>query len=457
MTEKKDFLSDNKIRRVNKNGVRRSPSSERRATGGQSRPSSGNAQKASSLNRNVRRSSENRNLRTPSDTQRRRPSSTHVSGRHTEKSGRRYSSDSDYSRRNSSTSGKYSSDNNKRNKREKTKFNKGRKNTPPKQKKKNNRLLKKVVSLLLVAVIAFPVFSAVSLAKKMYDAYDPSIVGGVFDSIAHKNKAGITNILLLGSDARDGDKGSRTDAMMIFTIDTVNESLKLTSLARDTYVNVPGHGDTKLTHAYYYGGVELLTETIEENFGLDIDNYALVDFESFMYIIDAVGGVSVDVKESEIKEINKFIPETYKWYKDKKGEMELIDSPGLQLLNGYQALSFSRIRKNDSAFERDRRQRDVMQAMLGGIKSMSALEYPKLLHAVLPYLTTNMRSTDIVSLGISVIKMGGFNIKQFEFPIVNSPHSTEGKYKNAGWVIKFDDESVDILQDFIFNDIEYSE
>ena len=134
----------------------------------------------------------------------------------------------------------------------------------------------------MVIALAFPTISAISFIKKVADAYDPTIASGVFDNITHINKKGITNILLLGSDAREAEKESRTDTMMIFTIDTVHNSLKLTSLARDAYVNIPGHGDTKLTHAYYYGGVELLTKTIEENFGIDIHNYALVNFESFM-------------------------------------------------------------------------------------------------------------------------------------------------------------------------------
>ena len=174
-----------------------------------------------------------------------------------------------------------------------------------------------------------------------------------------------------------------------------------------------------------------------------------------MYIIDAIGGVTVNVKESELAELNKLIPETYYWYKDKSQPMQLIESPGEQLLNRYQALSFARIRMNDSAVQRDRRQRDVIQAMFSGVKAMSKWQYPKLLNAVLPYLKTNMKTTQIVSLGMSVIRMGNLDIKQFEFPITNSPYSIEGKYKNAGWVIRFTEDSVKILQDFIFNDKQY--
>lgn len=323
------------------------------------------------------------------------------------------------------------------------------------RKRRKRKKIKRIITVILIIALAFPTIGAISFIKKVADAYDPSIASGVFDNITHINKKGITNILLLGSDAREGEDKSRTDTMMIFTIDTVHNSLKLTSLARDAYVEIPGHGHTKLTHAYYLGGVELLTQTIEENFGVDIHNYALVDFESFMYIIDAIGGVTVNIKDSELAELNKFIPETYYWYKDKSQPMQLIESPGEQILNGYQALSFARIRKNDSAFERDRRQRDVIQAMFSGVKSMSKWQYPKLLNAILPYLKTNMKTTQIVSLGMSVIRMGSLDIKQFEFPITNSPYSIEGKYLNAGWVIRFTEDSVKILQDFIFNDKEY--
>ena len=101
--------------------------------------------------------------------------------------------------------------------------------------------------------------------------------------------------------------------MMILTIDGKNKSLKLTSLARDTYVDIPGHGKQKLTHAYVYGQESLLIDTIEKNFEVDIQDYATVNFYSFMDIVDALGGVKVEVQDSEIKEMNKFIPETYNW------------------------------------------------------------------------------------------------------------------------------------------------
>lgn len=440
----------NKIRRVSassKNGPRTNASNVRRSSGKDNH--SGN-RSSQSINTNIRRSSDSRTSQGRSNS-RRNPSGQN---RNIKKSPM---SSNFGNNTNSSDGNNYDSINKQQPKKSSVPKNSAsaRAARNAERKRKKRQKIKRIMILILVIALAFPTISAISFIKKVADAYDPTIASGVFDNITHINKKGITNILLLGSDAREGEKESRTDTMMIFTIDTVHNSLKLTSLARDAYVNIPGHGDTKLTHAYYYGGVELLTKTIEENFGIDIHNYALVNFESFMYIIDAIGGVTVNVKDTDLAELNKFIKETYRWYNDKSQPMQPVEEPGEQLLNGYQALSFARIRKHDSAFERDRRQREVVQAMFSGVKKMSKWQYPKLLNAVLPYLKTNMKTTQIVSLGMSVIRMGNLDIKQFEFPITNSPYSIEGKYLNAGWVIRFTDESVKILQDFIFNDKEY--
>lgn len=439
----------NKIRRVStssRNGQNTPRTNASKVQRASSRGNSSGNRTSQSINTNVRRSSDSKNSQNRPNN-RRNPSGQ---SRNIKKSPM---SSNLGSNNNSSDGNNYNNINKKQPKNNKRSASRAARNAERKRKKRKK--IKRIIALILVVLLAFPTISAISFIKKVADAYDPTIASGVFDNITHINKKGITNILLLGSDAREGEEKSRTDTMMIFTIDTVHNSLKLTSLARDTYVNVPGHGNTKLTHAYYLGGVELLTKTIEENFGIDIHNYTLVNFESFMYIIDAIGGVTVNIKDSELAELNKFIPETYYWYKDKSQPMQLIDSPGEQLLNGYQALSFARIRKNDSAFERDRRQRDVIQAMFSGVKAMSKWQYPKLLNAVLPYIKTNMKTTQIVSLGMSVIRMGNLDIKQFEFPITDSPYSLEGKYLNAGWVIRFTDDSVKILQDFIFNDKEF--
>lgn len=317
--------------------------------------------------------------------------------------------------------------------------------------------LKKIVIFLAVLVIAFPATVFGYVYFKLNGIHDSSVDKSILDSNDYKSENGITNMLLIGTDGRPGDSASRSDAMMILTIDSKNKSLKLTSLARDAYVEVPGHGKRKLTEAYAFGQESLLIETIEDNFELDIQNYAAVDFYSFMDIVDALGGVTVDVQQNEINEMNKFIPETYKWNKsENKGSMEYIDNAGTQTLNGYQLLSYSRIRHNDSALERDRRQRNVIQGLINGVKDLSVSKYPGLVDTILPYVRTNMKPTQILGLGGKVLGIGNLELKQMEFPIDDGIHSTGGILGNAGWVLQFTEDSLDILHDFIFKDIVFN-
>ncbi|MEG2985591.1 MAG: LCP family protein [Peptostreptococcaceae bacterium] len=315
--------------------------------------------------------------------------------------------------------------------------------------------LKKFVIALLVLVILIPAGAFGYLYFKLDTMYDGSSDSKILNKTNYKEVKGITNILLVGTDGRTLEESSRSDSMMILTIDNKNKSLKLTSLARDTYVDIPGHGDAKLNAAYAYGGINLLIETIESNFKLDIQNYAIVNFFSFMDIVTTLDGVVVDVKPNEIEELNKFIPECYELDKNKnKGPIEYIEHSGKQKLNGYQALSYGRIRKNDSALERDRRQRELIQGMMDGVKNLSITKYPELMNTILPYIKTNMKPTTILSLGATVLEIGDLNVKSLEFPM--EEYSIGGSYKNAGWVWRYDeDKCLPILHDFIFDNIEY--
>lgn len=315
--------------------------------------------------------------------------------------------------------------------------------------------LKKFVIALLLLVILIPAGAFGYLYFKLDTMYDGSTDSKILNKTNYKEVKGITNILLVGTDGRTLEETSRSDSMMILTVDNKNKSLKLTSLARDTYVDIPGHGNGKLNAAFAYGGINLLIETIENNFKLDIQNYAIVNFFSFMDIVNTLGGVVVDVKSSEIKELNKFIPECYGFDKSKnKGSMEYIEHAGTQKLNGYQALSYGRIRKNDSALERDRRQREIIQGMVSGIKNLPITKYPTLMDSILPYIKTNMKPTAILALGTDILEVGNSNFKSLEFPV--EEYSIGGSYQNAGWVWRYDeDKCLPILHDFVFEDKEY--
>lgn len=271
---------------------------------------------------------------------------------------------------------------------------------------------------------------------------------------------GITNILLLGTDGRKNESSFRTDSMIILTIDNNNKNIKLTSLARDTYVNIPGRDKGKLNTAYFWGKENMLFETIENEFGIGLDKYVIVDFSSLMDIIYALDGVQLNIKESEVNEVNKFIPECYDFCENpNKGEMKLIEKPGKQTVNGYQALSYSRIRKSDSAIFRDGRQRKVIYAIVKKYKNLSFTKYPELIDAITPYVTTNLTSNEITSLaytGHNILSGKSLKkaLKEGEFPITDEIHSKGGIYGNSGWVWLYDTNSTGVLRDFVYNDID---
>lgn len=317
----------------------------------------------------------------------------------------------------------------------------------------NSKNLKRILIGLIILILLVPAVTFGYMYYKLSSIHDKEGDTSILGTDDYKVEKGIINILLCGTDARPGETNSRTDSMMILTIDNNNKNLKLTSLARDTYVSTSEYGDIKLTEANAYGGINLLIETIEQNFELDIQDYVIVDFYSFMDIVDRLGGISVNIEDYEISELNKFIPETYKFNTNKnKGEIEYIEESGIQKINGYQALAYCRIRKGTSggALERDERQREAIQSIFDGISELSIIEYPKLVNTILPYVKTNMKPDRIISIGSNVLKMGDLKISQMEFPIEDGVNGRYARVDNKS-VMLFEKSSLEILHDFIFS------
>ncbi|RDC51144.1 LytR family transcriptional regulator [Acinetobacter sp. RIT592] len=274
---------------------------------------------------------------------------------------------------------------------------------------------------------------------KLNSIYDSSAAKDVKEKVEKADdKDGITNILLAGVDGNNLDKGNRSDSMMVLTIDEKNNDIRITSLARDTYVQIPGYGEEKLTHAYAYGGPALLLQTIDKNFGLKIDKYAVVSFSSFEKIIDALGGVEIDVLPKEVS----YIPG--------------VNSAGKQTLNGAEALAYSRIRYADDAYQRDNRQRTVMQAAYNKLSSNPG-DLMEIGNTILGYTKTNIPPMEIFKLANKVIKMNFTEFPQLEFPLEGH---RDGKIvsKEKGWVILWDKEyNNEQLKKFIFDYKNYTQ
>lgn len=264
---------------------------------------------------------------------------------------------------------------------------------------------------------------------------------------------GITNILLVGTDGEYVEKGNRSDSVMLVTIDTNNKDIKISSIARDTYVDIPGYSTEKLTHAYAYEGIDLLKEVFKENFDLDIDKYIAVNFTSFMDIMDELGGVEVNVEEKDIKEINKYIDACYGYYKNKdEKDKEYITESGVQRLNGYQALAFSRIRYTDDAFARDNRHREVAESAYKEFAQKGIDTYKRCAEIVLNNTKTNISPIEMMNLAYTVLKINDKDIEQFQFPLeeYRNGHIIS---KQKGWVLEWEKEpNLEAWHKFIFGE-----
>lgn len=202
------------------------------------------------------------------------------------------------------------------------------------------------------------------------------------------------NLLLIGVDTYQPEDAGRSDAMILAQITPETGDIKLVSFLRDLYVSVPGHGKTRLNAAYFYGGAELLRQTLEKSFGVRVDRTLAVNFSLMAELIDQIGGVDVEVSEKELVQLNSIL----KFYNHKNGMGEsdgLLKDSGLQHLTGKQALSFSRIRKIDSDFQRTSRQHLVLLGVLKQLTQLDFVALAKLAAANLYRVETDIRLEDV--------------------------------------------------------------
>lgn len=320
---------------------------------------------------------------------------------------------------------------------------------PEKDKKKMSKKTKIIItiSIILALLVGSVVFGYFYVRSKIYSNSD---ISDITTEDSFEEVPGITNILLIGTDARDLNERARSDSIIIATIDNNTKKLKLSSIMRDTFVDIPGYGEQKINAALALGGPELLMKTIKENFNFTLDKYVMVNFWGFEDIIDGIGGIEVDVKDYEIPEINKFIGEV----RDVKSPP--LTTPGLQHLDGQQALAYARIRKvGNGSYERTERQRRVLDIVAEKMMDVSVVKYPGLLYDLLPSVKTNIEPLTLLNYAYTVSKFGELKFEQLQIPATEL--SQGGLYRNKGWVLLIDKEqNGKILNDFIYNDKPYS-
>ncbi len=242
----------------------------------------------------------------------------------------------------------------------------------------------------------------------------------------------VLNVMVFGEDsgADSTTDYGRSDTMIMVSIDNRHKKIKLTSFMRDMLVNIPGTdsagndiGYAKLNAGYSLGGAELAVKTIESNFGVDIDRYAIVNFDTFKTIIDTLGGVDIYLTQDEIDYINW---QTY-LNKRSRGRYEITDPPGKVHLNGRQALWYARNRGyEDDAhpefvvegddFDRTSRQRNLMRTVINDFKNASLTEIVKIVSEIGPMITTNLKKDEITTLVANSLTYLSYDIEEFSLP-----------------------------------------
>ncbi len=234
----------------------------------------------------------------------------------------------------------------------------------------------------------------------------------------------VLNVMLFGEDNNHGDKYGRTDTMIMLSIDNIHKKIKLTSFQRDTYVYIPGNGYDKINASYTLGGAKLSIQTIEANFGIKIDRYAVVDFESFIKIIDTLGGIDMEVTQDEIDYIN------YQMYKNDQTDTAttITDAPGNVHLNGQEALWYARDRgltkgEDDNEigidgddWDRTSRQRKLLETLFDSMKSADLGQIVSIVSSIGPLITTNLKKDEITALVSNALTYLKYDVEQYYVP-----------------------------------------
>lgn len=275
-------------------------------------------------------------------------------------------------------------------------------------------LIALVITFLLAAIAAVGAFILI-YSNVSRTNYEPIAQSERSADVLAEQK-GVKNILLLGTDERVSGETSRSDAIIVLSINENRKKIVITSILRDSYVEIPGYGKNRINHAYQMGGAALMIQTIENNFKIPIDSYAKVDFFSFMGIIDKLGGVPITVTQEELGYLNGYIAEINTLQGLPVNDGQLAQAGSYQL-NGKQALAYSRIRYIGTDFARTERQRTVLDGLFQQLKTASPKELYEVAATILPDITTNIGNMDLTKMIAKSVFYMKYDIIQNRIPM----------------------------------------
>ena len=324
----------------------------------------------------------------------------------------------------------------------------------PKSKKRKVLKIILIIAIVLVVIIAAIAAAGFTYIYSMLGKMDQEEINlnaiSINDAVADE-LSDYRNIALFGIDSRQDDygRGNRSDCIIIASINKKTNEVKLVSVYRDTYLLLTGRNLDKVTHAYSYGGAEMAVSTLNANLDLNIEEYVTVNFDAVVDAVDALGGITMPITSEEVKYINTYIDENNRVTGHNSSH---ITTAGTYKLDGVQALAYSRIRYTSGGdYKRTERMRDVLEAMLKKAKTLSASELIKVVNIMLPKISTNISSTDIIGLAPTLMNI---NISESN----GWPEKTQGS--NIGGVFYGVpvnlEENVETLHKELFDQTDYT-
>lgn len=332
-------------------------------------------------------------------------------------------------------------------------------------KKKQKRIALFIVEILVLAVLVVVLYTVLKADNIQKIKVDEDNINKVFNEKVEENESlkGYRNIALFGVDSREGDlgKGTRSDSIMIASINEDTGDIKLCSVYRDTYLNLSNDSYNKCNSAYAKGGPEQAIIMLNMNLDLNITDYVTIGFDGLIDVIDAFGGVMVDVSEAEISHLNNYqismvgtTSDGQTFTATEGKDYTAVTTAGYQKLNGLQATAYCRIRHVGDDFERAERQREVLAAVMDEAKKSSVSDLNKILDEVLPHVATSLDVDEMVGMLSNVTK---YNIAGSDgFPFES--HRATGKVGSKGSCVIPNnlEQNVVLLHQFLFEDMEYT-
>ena len=327
----------------------------------------------------------------------------------------------------------------------------GRKKRKLSKKGRRKRRLRRILLFeLILIILLIPVAVAIVSLSKI-QVYEADLEHVVQNNVNDPNMNDYTNLIVYGVDSRANelDENTRSDSIIIVSINKKTKDIKLSSIFRDTFSSIDGHGFTKINHAYAYGGPELSISTINRNFDLNITDFVTVNFSALTNVIDLLGGIELTINEDELDYVNAYTRDVAKI---NGVDYTYIKSAGTQTVTGVQATGYCRVRYTAGGdFTRAERQRTVMKAIFEKAKKANPITLYKVANEILPQIYTSLSTGEILKLGAA---LPFYNMADSQgFPFDNKTGKINGQSVVVPTTLS---ENVTDLHEYLFGTASYT-